>query len=138
MAEPQTNDLAALIEGHSDEEITAELQKQGIDKVLGEVFGAMAAAFVPANAAGQSAIVQYDVTAPDGTHSYQLKVADGKCQLQKASGEAARVTLGLALPDFLRLIAGKLDGMQAFMTGKLRLSGDMMFAQTMQTWFARQ
>jgi hypothetical protein len=137
MAEPQTNDLGALIEGRSDEQITAEVGKQGVDKVLGEVFDAMAAAFVPAAAAGQSAIVQYDVTAPDGVHSYQLKCSDGKCVVQKGKGEAARITLGLGLPDFLRLIGGKLDGMQAFMTGKLKIGGDMMFAQTMQSWFKR-
>ena len=137
MAEPHTNDLGGLIEGRSDQEITSEVQKQGVDKVLGEVFGAMAAAFVPEAAAGQSAIVQYDVTAPDGVHSYQLNCANGKCAVQKPNGEAARITLSLALPDFLRLIGGKLDGMQAFMSGKLRIAGDMMFAQTMQTWFKR-
>ena len=42
----------------------------------------------------------------------------------------------MALPDFLRFLTGQLDGMQAFMTGKLKLSGDMMFAQSMQAWFA--
>lgn len=137
MAEP-TNDLGALIEGKSDEAITAEIRKQGVDTVLGQVFTAMGDAFVPEAATGQSAIVQYDVTAPDGTHSYQLKVADGKCLVQKGAGEPARVTLTLALPDFLKLIGGKLDGMQAFMSGRLRIGGDMMFAQTMQTWFRRQ
>jgi putative sterol carrier protein len=137
MAEPQTNDLGALIDGRSDEQINSEVGKQGVDKVLGDIFNAMSAAFVPSAAAGQSAIVQYDVTAPDGVHSYQLKCGDGKCVVQKAAGEASRVTLGLSLPDFLRLIGGKLDGMQAFMTGKLKLGGDMMFAQTMQSWFKR-
>jgi putative sterol carrier protein len=136
MAEPQ-NDLGGLIEGRSDQEISSEVQKQGVDKVLGEVFGAMAAAFDAQAAAGQSAIVQYDVTAADGVHAYQLKCGDGKCAVQKANGEAARVTLSLALPDFLRLIGGKLDGMQAFMSGKLKIGGDMMFAQTMQAWFKR-
>ena len=138
MAEPQTNDLAALVEGHSDDEINAAVSKDGVDKVLGQIFDAMAFAFAPEAAAGQSAIVQYDVAAADGTHSYQLVVADGKCTVRKGAGDAARVTLGLSLPDFLRLIGGKLDGMQAFMTGKLRLAGDMMFAQTMQSWFRRQ
>src|SRR5580704_12121120 len=103
MAEPQTNDLGGLIDGRSDEQITSEVEKQGVDKVLGEVFGAMAGAFVPEAAAGQSAIVQYDVTAPGGVHSYQLKCADGKCLVQKGNGEAARITLSLSLPDFLRL-----------------------------------
>jgi putative sterol carrier protein len=35
----------------------------------------------------------------------------------------------------LRLVSGKLNGMQAFFAGKLKLTGDMMFAQTMQGWF---
>ena len=137
MAEPQTNDLGALIDGRSDEQINSEVGKQGVDKVLGDVFSAMAAAFVPSAAAGQSAIVQYDVSASDGVHSYQLKCGDGKCVVQKGGGEPSRITLGLSLPDFLRLIGGKLDGMQAFMSGKLKIGGDMMFAQTMQSWFAR-
>ena len=137
MAEAPTNDLGALIEGRSDQEITAEIEKQGVDTVLGQVFKGMADAFVPDAAKGQAAIVQYDVTAPDGTHSYQLKVADGKCEVKKGAGEPARVTMTLALPDFLKLIGGKLDGMQAFMTGKLKVGGDMMFAQTMQAWFRR-
>jgi putative sterol carrier protein len=47
------------------------------------------------------------------------------------------VTLALAFPDFLRLVSNKLDGMQAFFSGKLKLTGDMMFAQTMQGWFKR-
>ncbi len=138
MAEPQAQDLASMVEGRSDQEITSAIEKEGTDKVLGDIFNGMAAAFVPEAAAGQSATVQYDVGAPGGTRSYQLKVAGGKCVVVKGAGEPARVTLALALPDFLRLIAGKLDGMQAFMTGKLRLSGDMMFAQTMQSWFRRQ
>ena len=45
------------------------------------------------------------------------------------------MTIGLALPDFLRLIAGELDGMQAFMQGKLKLQGDMMFAQQVPQMF---
>ena len=47
------------------------------------------------------------------------------------------MTFALPLPDFLRLILGQLDGMQAFMGGKLKLSGEIMLAQAMQSWFDR-
>jgi putative sterol carrier protein len=77
------------------------------------------------------------VTAPDGVHIFQLKVAGGKCEVVKGEAGPARVTLSLAFPDFLRLVSGKLDGMQAFFSGKLKLAGDMMFAQTMQGWFKK-
>jgi putative sterol carrier protein len=128
-------ELAASIEGRSDEEIEKGIEAQGTDTVLDQIFAGMAEAFLPAKAAGQSAVIQYDVKAGGKAHSYQLKVADGTCQIVKGAAGPARVTLGLSLADFLRLVSGKLNGMQAFMSGKLKLQGDMMFAQTMQGWF---
>ena len=109
-------ELAALIEGKSDDEINAGVAERGTEKVLTQIF---------------------DITSPEGTHQYQLKVADGTCEAVSGAPEPARVTMGLAVPDLLRLVTGKLDGMQAFMTGKLKLSGDMMFAQSMQAWFSQ-
>ena len=63
-------------------------------------------------------------------------IADGTCKVEPGAAETPRLTLTLELPDFLRFVAGQLDGMQAFMSGKLKLGGDIMLAQTMQTWFA--
>ena len=128
--------LAQMIEGRSDEEINTALGELGVETVLDQVFDGMKEAFQPDKAAGQSAVIQWDIAAPDATHSYQVKVADGSCTIAKGADEPARVTLGLSLPNFLRFISGKLDGMQAFMSGQLKLSGDMMFAQTIQNWFA--
>jgi putative sterol carrier protein len=131
------DELAAMIEGKSDDEINAGVAERGTEKVLGQIFEYMAGRFQPERAGNQSAVIGWDITSPEGTHSYQLKVADGTCTATQGNAEPARVTLGMALPDFLRFLTGKLDGMQAFMTGKLKLSGDMMFAQSMQAWFAQ-
>ncbi|MDQ1500449.1 MAG: hypothetical protein QOI86_3789 [Actinomycetota bacterium] len=129
------DELAAMIEGKSDDEINAGVAERGTEKMLGQIFEYMASRFQPERAGGQSAVIGWDITSPDGTHSWQLNVADGTCTVASGNTEPARVTLGMALPDFLRFLTGKLDGMQAFMTGKLKLSGDMMFAQSMQAWF---
>ena len=131
------DELAAMIEGKSDDEINAGVAERGTEKVLGQILAYMATRFVPERAGGQSAVIGWDITSPEGTHQYQLKVADGTCTAVSGSAEPARVTLGMALPDFLRFLTGKIDGMQAFMTGKLKLSGDMMFAQSMQAWFSQ-
>jgi putative sterol carrier protein len=128
-------ELAALIEGRSDDEINEGLKATGSESALDKVFAGMVDAFLPEKAGGQSAVIQYDVTSTEGTHSYQLKIADGKCELVKGSPESARVTLALTAPNFLRLVTGKLNGQTAFFQGKLKLAGDMMFAQTMQSWF---
>ena len=129
--------LTELVQGKSDDDLNQLATDLGVDILLAQIFEGMQQAFVADKAAGVEATVQWDVTAPDGVHSWQVAVADGTCTVGQGAADAPRVTLGLSLPDFLRFIAGELDGMQAFMSGKLRLSGDLMFAQTMQAWFAR-
>jgi putative sterol carrier protein len=128
-------DLAAMIEGKSDDEIVAVIKERGEDSVFGGVFDEMAKRFLPGKAVGKNVVIQYDITTPDGIRSYHLVVADGTCTTSPGAGQEATVTLALSGPDFLRLISGKLNGMTAFMSGKLKLKGDMMLAQSMQTWF---
>jgi putative sterol carrier protein len=134
-ADARRQELAAMIEGRSDEEIIKGLEASGMDTVLDQIFTGMCEAFLPDKAGGQSAVIQYDVTASGKTYTHQLKVADGTCTVAKGAAGPARTVLTLNAADFMRLITGKLNGMQAFMAGKLKLTGDMMFAQVMQGWF---
>ena len=129
------SDLAGLLDGRSDDEIIEFVKGLGYDAVLGQIFGEMGARFLPEKAAGRSAVIQYDVNTPDGAETYQAIVAGGQCTTAKGAEKEPSVTLVLSLPDFLRLISGKLNGVQAFMSGKLKIRGDMMLAQTMQAWF---
>jgi putative sterol carrier protein len=107
----------------------------GAESALEKVFDGMTKAFLPDKARGQAAVIQWDIKTPKDTVSYQITVEDGKCAFVKGAPGKARVTLTAALPDFLRVITGQLAGQQAFFTGKLKLSGDMMFAMTQENWF---
>lgn len=127
--------LAEMIEGKSDDEINEVGKQQGYKTILSPIFQGMASRFQPDKAAGQSAVIQYDITTPDETISYSMSVADGKCALEEGPGENPRVTLEISFPNWLRMIAGKADGMQLFMSGQLKITGDMMFAQVVQSWF---
>ncbi len=130
-----TSDLVGLIEGKSDEEIVELIKSLGEDSFFGGLFDEMAKRFLPDKAAGKTAVIEYDINMPDGTKSFQLDIAAGSCTINHDAPKDASVTLMLSAPDFLRLISGKLNGMTAFMSGKLKLKGDMMLAQTMQGWF---
>ena len=46
---------------------------------------------------------------------------------------AADCTIKMDFSDFADLIGGKLDGMTAFMTGKLKIEGDMGVAMKLQS-----
>jgi len=132
-----TIDFGTVLKASDDEVVRQIEAKQGIEATLDEVFDGMVQAFAPSQANNQAAVIQYDITTPSGVVSYQLDVQDGVCTVSRGASKSARVTLDLSLPDFLRLTMGQLDGMQAFMTGKLKLRGDMFFSQTMQNWFVR-
>mmetsp|Transcript_99636 Transcript_99636/g.279021 ORF Transcript_99636/g.279021 Transcript_99636/m.279021 type:complete len:113 (-) Transcript_99636:192-530(-) len=76
---------------------------------------------------------------------FQLIISDGGdagklcIDLKSGSGSATRgekaadVTITMKDEDFAAMATGKLDGMQAFMSGKLKLAGNMMLAQKLDT-----
>ena len=134
---PSTADLVALIGDKSDDGLYAlikELEPQN-GGLIQAIFDGMEQRFLPDKAAGKTAVIQYDITSPEGTQSWQVGVADGKCVTSQGTDQEAGVVLTVAAPDFLRLVSGKLNGIQAFMSGKVKLKGDMMLAQAMQGWF---
>ena len=69
---------------------------------------------------------------------YHIAIGDeGKATWGEGTGESPRLTFVTSTATWVKMIAGKIDGMQAFMTGKLKIEGDMMFAQQFQTLFNR-
>lgn len=128
------SDLKNAILGQSDEDINRTLGADGVAIVM-RVAETMKDHFLADKAKGQKAVIQYDVKAPDGVHSFHLQVGDDRCEVAAGKADAPRVTLKALLPDFLRIVTGDLPGMQAFFTGKVQVSGDVMFAQIMEGWF---
>jgi putative sterol carrier protein len=123
-----------LVAGKTDEEILTATSGNE-EPILDGVFDSMKSFFDPSKAAGQKAVIQYAIDSPAGEMHYHLSVEGGACDVVKGKAEAPRVTLAISLPNFLRMMIGELNGMQAFTTGKLKLSGDVMFSQVLGTWF---
>jgi putative sterol carrier protein len=134
------DELVAAVDSHpSNDELVAAIQASpgGVDGFLDQVFEGMKSSFSPQKAGAQQATVQYELTHPEGTSNYTMRIADGRCEVERGIAESPRVSIKMSVGDFVRLITGKLNGMQAFMTGKLKVSGDLFFAQTFQSWFER-
>ncbi len=92
------------------------------------VFAAMPDAFNPEAAAGVEAVFQYAISGPGGG-DWQVAVSAGTCTVKTGRADRPTCTLIMAAPDFLEMIAGRLDPMQAFTTGKLKIEGDVMKSQ---------
>ncbi len=92
-----------------------------------EVFAAMPARFQKEAAAGMNAVYQYDITG-DGGGKWYAAIKESELEVVKGKHENPNITLTMADEDYLAMIAGTLNGQAAFMTGKLKIKGDMSLA----------
>ena len=99
-----------------------------------EVFDNMAANFNAEKAAGMKAVYQWDVTG-DGGGKWNAEIADGACKVSEGENASPNITITVASSDWLDIINGKLDGQMAFMSGKLKVKGDMSLAMKLKTLF---
>ena len=135
--QPDVEQLAEAIKGLSDEELDKAIKEMGADQTLKQIFDGMEEAFQPEKAGDTTATMQYDIKTDDGVKQWTVEIADKKCTTSEGPATDPRLTLEIALVDFVRLIFGQAQGPQLFMSGKLKLKGDMMFAMQMQTYFDR-
>ena len=136
-------EFAALIKGKSDDQIYDALAASSmsspneLESLIDDLASSMVLAFDPSGAAGQTAVIQYDITTPAGPYSFQLLVNDGICTKTRDCDQTPRVYLALNLPNFLRLVSGNLNGQQAYFSRALKVGGDVVFAIQLEQWFKR-
>ena len=99
-----------------------------------EVFAAMPATFQKDAAAGMNAVYQFDITG-DGGGKWYAAITNGELEVVKGEHENPNITLTMADQDYLAMIAGTLNGQAAFMTGKLKIKGDMSLAMKLNSIF---
>jgi len=81
-------------------------------------------------ASGTDCTIQFNISTP-----MYVVIANGSCETHEGNAAAADVTITMEDDDFVALMSGELNGMTAFMTGKLSVDGDLMLAQRMTTIF---
>jgi putative sterol carrier protein len=66
---------------------------------------------------------------------YYFSVANEAIDVQLGKHAAPNITITMKESDYLDMINGKLNGQMAFMTGKLKIAGDMGLALKLQSLF---
>jgi putative sterol carrier protein len=129
--------VAGAISSISDEQLREGLSGPQREAIIGEVFRRMEAHFKPGSAAGVDAVIHWKITGrPDGGFDhYEVVLRDGACATSKAPQHEPRVTLALDGVDFMRLVTGNAAGPTLFMSGKLKIEGDLMFSTQIQSMF---
>jgi len=101
---------------------------------IGELFETMPSRFNPAAAKGINKTLQWNITG-DETGVWAFKIIDGEGQLMPDGVDKPDVTFTTSAKDWIAIAEGKLDSMKAFMTGKLKVTGDMMLAMKVPQFF---
>jgi putative sterol carrier protein len=99
-----------------------------------ETLKGMVKDFNPASAKGVNAVIQLNATG-EGGGNYSMAIADGQVDLKEGVAEKPSVTINVAANDWIAIIGGQLDPTKAFMTGKLKIAGDLGLMMRFQRMF---
>lgn len=130
-------EFAAIVATATDDQLAEAMTGPGREPALREIFRRMEEHFNPNRAKGQDAVVHFQILdrSNDSYDEFEVVVRDGKCTVSETPSEQPRVTLKVDPVDFLRLITNPSAGPTLFMSGKLTIEGDLMFAPQVASFF---
>jgi putative sterol carrier protein len=99
-----------------------------------ETFAAMPGRFRPDKASGTNATIQYDVSGEAGG-TWHAIIKDGACTVNQGPASTPNLTLQISAQDGLDMLSGKQSGQMLFMSGKLKVKGDMGLAMKLGSLF---
>ncbi len=106
------------------------------DVTVKQIFDEMPKNFNADAGKNMNAVIQFNLSG-DGGGNYHVVIKDGGCNVQQGTHASPNMTMRMAAQDYCDMITGKLNGQMAFMSGKLKIAGDMGLAMKMQTLFKR-
>jgi len=98
------------------------------------VFAGMADAFQADKAAGVDLVFQYSITG-EGGGEWNATIKDGGCTVAEGKHDSPTTTIIMSADDFVGLIEGSVNAMQAYTSGKLKIEGDLMKSQLIEKLF---
>ncbi|MGI5404039.1 SCP2 sterol-binding domain-containing protein [Streptomyces sp. CA-135486] len=125
-------DIAEVAEASG--ELVGELPLHDDDRMLDLVFVWFRACFRPERTRGRGGIFHYEVNTASGVRHRYVTVTDGHCTSAR-DASTPNATIGVDMQDLLALATGELKGTDAFISGRLKISGDVFFAMNWIEWF---
>ncbi|HVB77098.1 MAG TPA: SCP2 sterol-binding domain-containing protein [Candidatus Nitrosotalea sp.] len=101
-----------------------------------QVFAQMPSYLDPAKAADLDATIQFELTG-EGGGSWYVRIADRQATSSAGQAENPRLTVTAGAGDAIKILTGQMEATAAFMTGKLKVKGDMGLAIRLQSLFRR-
>ena len=101
---------------------------------VSELMERMPGAFIPEKAQGVDSVIQFKFTGEEAGEWFAA-IKDGKVDVSRGTHPSPKMTLTADSSDYVKIFTGELDGMQAFMQGKIKLAGDLNIAMKLMQMF---
>jgi putative sterol carrier protein len=99
-----------------------------------EIFAKMPEVFNRDAAAGLDVVIQYNIEGDEGGDWYVV-IKDQTCTVSEGVHDSPTLSLRMTDKNWIAMCKGELDGVSAFMSGKLKAKGDIMLAQHLPKLF---
>ena len=101
---------------------------------VSEIFSNMPSRFRADKAGGTNAVIQYDISG-EGGGTWHAVIKDGACAVNQGPATNPNLTLQVGAQDWIDVTTGKQNPQMLFMSGKLKLKGDMGLAMKLGSMF---
>ncbi len=102
---------------------------------VSEIFQQMPGRFRADKAAGTNAAVQYDISG-EGGGTWHAVIKDGTCTVNPGPASNPNLTLQVGAQDWIDVTTGKQNPQMLFMSGRLKIKGDMGLAMKLGSMFS--
>jgi putative sterol carrier protein len=129
--------LVQIVAGATDQQLEELMASEARKDILDDVFRRMAEHVDPDRARDVTTVVHWKIyDRPEGGYDhYEVVLEGGTCTVSESPSREPAVTLKLKPVEFLKLVSGTASGPTMFMTGKLKLEGNVMLASRLTSMF---
>jgi putative sterol carrier protein len=137
LSQADAEQLARVVAEADEEQLEQLMSSELRPQILDDVFRRMADHVEPEKAKGTDAVIHFKILdRPGGGYDhYEVVLDNGRCTVSERPERSPRVTFRVGPVEFLKLVSGNVGGPALFMTGQLRIEGDLLFAATMTRLF---
>lgn len=99
-----------------------------------EFFANVEKGFKPEAAEGVDAVYQFSISG-EGGGEWNATIRGGSCTVREGTADSPDCTVVTDANTWIDIVTRKVSSLDAFMSGRLRIGGDMGLAMKLQTMF---
>ena len=97
-----------------------------------QIMQKMQSAFLPEEADGLDATFQFCIS---DDNNFYITIEDSSCKAMMGKHDDPSITMSMDVETLSEIVAGELEGMAAFMGGRLQAEGDVMLGTRLSQLF---